>query len=631
MVSAKVPCWFYEGSPVLEHVDGARLRALRATGLTGQSDPAFDRFARMVRRQLGVPLALVSLVDERRQFFPGQQGLPSPLAQERETPLSHSFCILVVASGRPLVVEDARSDPRVRDNPAVDELSVAAYLGVPLTDGEDNVLGSLCAIDHEPRVWTDDDQAAMVDLAAACSSELRLRIAADRGSAALNRVAVLAQVTQAVTSTLDVQQTIDRLSRLVVPFLADWCTVHVTDESGRVQQAAAQHRDSAATAALSRLAAAQATVVDSQAPTRTVLRTEEALLLDVDDDGPAVALARGLDGTDALELCGQVGCASVLVVPLRARDGSLGVLTLGRGSDRPPFGEPEVHDALDLGRRAGLALNHAQMYRRQRHYAESLQRSLLTRLPEPDHLHVVARYVPAAKEAQVGGDWYDAFLQPDGATMLVVGDVTGHDIAAAAMMGQLRNLVRGIAYDRDEPPAEILARVDRALRGLQVDTLATVVLARIEQTDADRSQGLRRLRWSNAGHLPPAVRRADGTVDLLERPSDLLLGFDPTSPRTDHAVALHPDDTVVLYTDGLVERRDSPLEHGLARLRQALAAIGHLPLDELCDELVSRLVPADAEDDIALVAVRTFAESGPRPAEAGPSQVPPDPVPEPQG
>ena len=226
------------------------------------------------------------------------------------------------------------------------------------------------------------------------------------------------------------------------------------------------------------------------------------------------------------------------------------------------------------------------MYRRQRHYAESLQRSLLTRLPEPDHLHVVARYVPAAKEAQVGGDWYDAFLQPDGATVLVVGDVTGHDIAAAAMMGQLRNLVRGTAYDRHEPPAAVLSRVDRALRGLQVDTLATVVLARIEQTDADRQQGLRRLRWSNAGHPPPAVLRADGTVELLDRPSDLLLGFDPDFPRTDHEVVLHPDDTVVLYTDGLVERRDSPLDHGLARLRQALAALGTGPLDRLCDELL---------------------------------------------
>ena len=613
------------GMLVQERHDDRRLHALRATGLSEQADPAFERFARMVRRHLGVPVALVSLVDERRQFFPGQQGLPQPWAQQRQTPLSHSVCQYVVATAQPLVVPDTRTDPRLQGNLAIPDLAVIAYLGVPLTDGEDHVLGSLCAIDHVPRAWTEADVAAMVDLAAACSSELRLRIEADRARTALNRVAVLAQVTQAVSSTLDTQETIDRLARLVVPFLADWCTVHVADEAGRFHQTAAQHRDHGRADALRRYAAAQAVVLDPHAPTRVVLRTEEALLLDHDPAGPTAALSRGVPGQDVAGLCADAGCASALVVPLRARDGAAGVMTLGRRADRSRFGETATHDAMDLGRRAGLALHHAQMYRRQRHYAESLQRSLLTRLPEPDHLHVVARYVPAAKEAQVGGDWYDAFLQPDGATMIVVGDVTGHDIAAAAMMGQLRNLLRGTAYDRDEPPAAVLSRVDRALVGLQVDTLATVVLARIEQSDDDRRQGLRRLRWSNAGHLPPALLHPDGTVELLDRPNDLLLGLDPLSPRTDHEVVLHPDDTVLLYTDGLVERRDSPLDHGLARLRQALSALAPLPLDRLCDELVTRIVPADADDDIALVAVRTYPEDQPRPPEAGPARVPPLP------
>ncbi len=605
------------------HDERRRLQALRATGLSEQPDPAFERFARMVRRHLGVPVALVSLVDRDRQFFPGQQGLPEPWAQQRQTPLSHSVCQYVVASARPLVISDTRVEVGLRDNLAVPDLAVIAYLGVPLVDGEGDVLGSLCAIDHTPRAWSEDEVAAMVDLAAACSSELQLRIEADRARAALNRVAVLAQVTQAVSSTLDPQETIDRLARLVVPFLADWCTVHVADEAGRLHQTAAQARDHDRVDAVRRFSAAQAVVLDPHAPTRVVLRTEEALLLDHDPAGPTAALSRGVPDQDVAALCADLGCASALVVPLRTREGTAGVMTLGRSADRAAFGESAMHDAMDLARRAGLALHHAQMYRRQLHYAESLQRSMLTRLPEPDHLHVVARYVPAAKEAQVGGDWYDAFLQPDGATMIVVGDVTGHDIAAAAMMGQLRNLVRGTAYDRDEPPAAVLSRVDRALVGLQVDTLATVVLARIEQTDDDRRQGLRRLRWSNAGHLPPAVLHPDGTVELLDRPNDLLLGLDPTSPRADHEAVLHPDDVVLLYTDGLVERRDSPLDHGLARLRQALGALVGLPLDRLCDELIARIVPADADDDLALVAVRTYPEDEPRPREAGPTRLPP--------
>ena len=608
-----------------QHDERRRLQALRATGLSATPDPAFERFARMVRRHLGVPVALVSLVDQDRQFFPGQEGLPEPWAQQRSTPLSHSICQHVVASARPLVISDTRTDARLRDNLAIPDLAVIAYLGVPLTDAEGDVLGSLCAIDHRPRAWSDEDLAAMVDLGAACSSELQLRIEADRARAALNRVAVLAQVTQAVSSTLDPQETIDRLARLVVPFLADWCTVHVADEAGRLHQTAAHCREQARVEDVRRFAAAQAVVLDPHAPTRAVLRTGEALLLDQDPAGPAAALSRGVPDQDIAALCADLRCASALVVPLRTREGAAGVMTLGRSADRAAFGETATHDAMDLARRAGLALHHAQMYRRQLHYAESLQRSMLTRLPEPDHLHVVARYVPAAKEAQVGGDWYDAFLQPDGATMLVVGDVTGHDIAAAAMMGQLRNLLRGTAYDRDEAPAAVLSRIDRALVGLQVDTLATVVLARIEQTDDDRRHGLRRLRWSNAGHLPPAVLHPDGTVELLDRPNDLLLGLDPTSPRVDHEVVLHPDDIVLLYTDGLVERRDSPLDHGLARLRQALSALVGLPLDRLCDELIARIVPADADDDLALVAVRTYSEDEPRPPEAGPTRTPPAP------
>ncbi len=602
--------------------DTGRLRSLESAGLGPAADASFDRSARMVRRSLGVPVALVSLVDDERQFFPGQVGLGAPWDEQRQTPLSHSFCSHVVQTAEPLVVDDALHDERVRSNPAIADLGVVAYLGVPLTDAEGRVLGSLCAIDHQPRKWTAEDLEVLTDLAAACSSELRLRIAMSDGTASLARAAVLAQVTQAVTSTLDAEEAVTRLARLVVPALADWCTVQVADEAGRVHRAAQQHRDPALDERLGLFARAQSEVLDAAAPTRVALRSEEAVLLDRTAEGPAAALAHGLDAVDVEGICEELGCASALVVPLRARDGAVGVLTLARAGDRTPFDERDVQDALDVGRRAGLALHHAAMYRRQRHYAESLQRTLLTRLPEPDHLHVVARYVPATREAQVGGDWYDAFLQPDGATVLVVGDVTGHDIAAAAMMGQLRNLVRGTAYDRSEPPASVLSRVDRALQGLQVDTLATVVLARIEQTDSDRQQGLRRLRWSNAGHPPPAVLRADGTVELLDRPSDLLLGFDPGSPRSDHEVVLHPDDTVVLYTDGLVERRDSPLDHGLTRLRQALSAVGAVPLDRLCDELLQRLVPDDAEDDIALVAVRTYPEDRPRPPEAGPPVVP---------
>ena len=167
-------------------------------------------------------------------------------------------------------------------------------------------------------------------------------------------------------------------------------------------------------------------------------------------------------------------------MPLRAHGRTLGTLALVNGPDRAPLGPGDLAVAADVGRRAGLAVESAQLYGVQRRASEVLQRSLLTRAPDTDHLEIASRYRPAAHEAQVGGDWYDAFLQPDGATVVVIGDVVGHDIGAAAAMGQLRNLLRGTAYGSPDGPAEILHRVDVAMGGLRLETLATAVVARID-------------------------------------------------------------------------------------------------------------------------------------------------------
>ena len=140
-----------------------------------ESDSSFDRYARMVCRSLHVPVALVSLVEADRQVFAGARGLPVPLDVERQTPLSHSFCKHVVAAQAPFVVTDAREHEQVRLNPAVDELAVIAYAGWPITDHTGTIVGSLCAIDHEPRAWSDADLEMLEDLAAACSTELSER------------------------------------------------------------------------------------------------------------------------------------------------------------------------------------------------------------------------------------------------------------------------------------------------------------------------------------------------------------------------------------------------------------------------------------------------------------------------
>ncbi|SFT79372.1 Bacteriophytochrome (light-regulated signal transduction histidine kinase) [Geodermatophilus amargosae] len=237
--------------------------------------------------------------------------------------------------------------------------------------------------------------------------------------------------------------------------------------------------------------------------------------------------------------------------------------------------------------------------------AETLQRSLLTEPPRSESLEMAVRYVPATREAQVGGDWYDVFVQPDGSTMLVIGDVVGHDVQAAACMAQLRGLLRGIAYDSGHSPAQVLARLDAAIDGLGLGAMATVLVGRLEQTDDERAAGLTRLRWASAGHLPPLVVGPDGTGTTLTggRPG-MLLGVSPQAVRADAEVVLERGSTVLLYTDGLVERRAEGFDDGVARLGRALAELRGRPVAEVCDEVLARMVPDGAEDDVALVAVR---------------------------
>ncbi|WP_448617347.1 PP2C family protein-serine/threonine phosphatase [Geodermatophilus sp. URMC 65] len=283
----------------------------------------------------------------------------------------------------------------------------------------------------------------------------------------------------------------------------------------------------------------------------------------------------------------------------------------------------DLTDRLAARRQAAELRRVTERAAEQRALSDRLQQALLTPPPEPDHLQVAVRYRPAAHGAQVGGDWYDAFLQPDGATMLVIGDVVGHDSDAAAAMGQLRGLLRALAYDNDEPLSATLSRTEHAARGLAVSTMATVVLARVERHPDVPVASTRVLRWSNAGHLPPVLLAPDGSTTLLETRPELMLGIDPDAPRTDHTAEVGDGHTLLLVTDGLVERRDADLDKGLATMREVLRDLGETSLEELCDTLLDRMLPVDGADDVAIVAVRAHPEDRPRPPEAGPNRLPP--------
>jgi serine phosphatase RsbU (regulator of sigma subunit) len=330
------------------------------------------------------------------------------------------------------------------------------------------------------------------------------------------------------------------------------------------------------------------------------------------------------------EVIASTGAESWAALPLQTAGRRLGSLSVAWTGPRT-FATDEMDLLVAFAAQCAQALERIRTRESERvahaaveGMAEALQRSLLTGPPGSDSLELAVRYVPAASLAQVGGDWYDAFPLEDGRTALVIGDVTGHDRYAAAGMAQVRNVLRGIAHSRRDSPAAILSALDRAMRDLEVGTLATAILATVEQDRDDPAAGARVLRWSNAGHPPPLLIGDDGTVTVLERSPDLLLGVDPDEVRADHEVRWPPGAAVLFYTDGLIERRGVSLDQGIAWLSGAVARWARSPLEELCDRLLDGLSGA-VEDDVALLALRARPDERSRPAGTGRPQVPEGP------
>ncbi|MFF3909536.1 SpoIIE family protein phosphatase [Streptomyces sp. NPDC001848] len=414
----------------------------------------------------------------------------------------------------------------------------------------------------------------------------------------LERLALLAETTTTLTSTLDVDEAVRRLVRLVVPRLADWAVIDLITERDEVWRTAVVQVEDGALVHREELEGAMPPVPEeSPMPLSRALRGVASTLAGPEtyqgppDSGIAVEQRRLFDAT---------GMHSAAIAPIRGLREVLGALTLGR-SERPErFTVADLTLLEDITRRAGLALDNARLYQRQRTVAETMQRHLLPQLPRLPGPGMTARYLPAPDASQVGGDWYDAFVLADGATALVVGDVVGHDLDAAAGMAQLRNMLRAYAWSQQEPPSRIVERLDNAALHVTEVSMATMVLARMTVTDT----GLYELTWTNAGHPPPLLVTRDGVAHYLTEGHGLLLGIEGGRPRTDATAALPPGSTLVLYTDGLIEDRGHSVDEGLERLRRHAASLAHRPLQSFTDQLLKRARPPGNEDDVALLAVR---------------------------
>ena len=569
------------------------------------ADASFDRYARIVRRTLGVPVALVSIVEEARQVFPGASGLPEPYATQRETPLSHSFCQYVVADRRPLIVTDARDHDRLAGNLAIEELDVIAYAGWPLTDHDGRVIGSLCAIDNRPRRWTDYDIEGLADLAAACSVELAQRELRRQTGHELHlaehlhqRSRVLLALSESLSTTRTLAEVADAVGQVGLEqlgcsragiWLRDGLERIQDDPTGetveKLEYVPSTASDWAQAAEFAFLTA------DDANPVGRCFHSAEPLYFR-DRSAQDVAFDDRHRATDS----GQARA----MIPLSLRAQRFGVLVLVWPHDLE--GDEEHRTTIKaMATYTAQAVGRSLLLQERVEVSATLQTAMLTELPQPDGLELAARYRPARLREQVGGDWYDALVLPSGATAVIIGDVVGHDIQAAAVMGQLRNTLRAFVWAADDSPSVSVARLDHANAPLGLDAMASVLLARIE---AGQRGSTRTVTWTSAGHLPALVVRPDGTTSWLDAAPDVLLGVTPDVVRSDHSAEIEPGSLLILYTDGLVERRGTPIVDGLDRLAESAARHRSAPVADLIDAVLHDLLGLDLADDVAVIAVR---------------------------
>jgi serine phosphatase RsbU (regulator of sigma subunit)/anti-sigma regulatory factor (Ser/Thr protein kinase) len=289
-----------------------------------------------------------------------------------------------------------------------------------------------------------------------------------------------------------------------------------------------------------------------------------------------------------------------LTAPLIDREGRrLGLIQVA-DKQEADFTQEDESILLQLAQMASVALENARLYEHERDIAVSLQRALLpARLPEISGVTHAARYVAGGAGVEVGGDWYALIPRPDGGVGIAIGDVVGRGVRAASIMGQLRIALRAYALEFDDPSV-VLRRLARFAQTLPEDQMTTCVYVAIDPENGT-------LRFTNAGHPPPLVLRPDGSVEYLEGARSVPLGVTADPDYEESHAALEAGSTVLLYTDGLVERRGESIDAGLERLRAAVAEAPREP-DALCDRLLDMLVDADLADDVALLAVRALPQ-----------------------
>ncbi|MFF4170485.1 SpoIIE family protein phosphatase [Streptomyces sp. NPDC001744] len=495
------------------------------------------------------------------------------------------------------------------DAPALEEaMRTVLASGTPLFDL--SLTGRTPADPDRDHVWSvslyrlEGGERRILGVAASVTDVTERHRADAEADRARRRLALVAEASARVGTTLEVERTADELASVVVPELADVAAVDVLDSVLALRRPGAPERGPELFRALAVKAAGPTEALPAADPPGEVaMYGADRLVTRCVHTGLPVLVGRaGPDDLDriarspeAAEMLAAAGVHSYLAVPLIARGEVLGALDLKRDRNPLPFDGDDVLLATELAARAAVSIDNARWYQSVRNSAVTLQRSLLPGVPpERAGLEVAARYQPAQASSEVGGDWYDVIPLPDDKTALVVGDVMGSGIDAAATMGRLRTATCAFA-DLDLSPAQVLRHLDRITAGLE-HYIATCLFA-----VHDPVRG--RCRIANAGHLPPVRVPADGPAELVRLSTGVPLGVGGGSFRTAR-VPFRPGDRLVLFTDGLIETRDEAIDDRLALL-VGLLDEARGPLEETCDQLLRALRRPGAPDDVALLVARS--------------------------
>jgi PAS domain S-box-containing protein len=467
--------------------------------------------------------------------------------------------------------------PQILDVPLLDGRIIEGY-GAPLVDDEGDYLGRVWYLhDATERRTAEAQRAALTDrLAVAERSQRFLLDAAD-----------------ALARASGFRESLQSLAEVAVPTLGDLCLIDFRDEGGRVIRMAAAHADPTL-----RQIAAQLREwppdPDGGHPSAVVMRERRSMW---STETPPDFLASISRSAEHLRVIRQVEPRSYMSVPLIAGDLVLGATTfISAGSGRV-FGPDDLSLAEDLAGRMAVVVAKERRYDRERDAAHTLQANLLpVPVPAIPGVELAVRYLSGTRDAEVGGDFYDVSRMPTGEVAIVVGDVAGHDMIAAAQMAQLRGVFRALRR-RTAGPAELIADVQELWNHLGLERLVTAVFARVEPHTG-------RLRIASAGHPVPAVVSAGGEAWFPDLEPAPPLGSLPGRPPATWEATLGYGDALVLYTDGLIESPDRDVSAGMSALGAAVSAAGTTEPDALVEEILAAMTTEDRSDDVALVVLR---------------------------